>query len=482
MAFFALSHFWSFGDGTTSTEENPVHTYRMPGVYIWRHTVTDRFGRSGTVTGTIRVYDFDYLGGINVNKTDMCMRFAIPQQPQQGKGWSLYDDVNEGQRTFDWPYPMAVVGTVQIIDDNDQARLIVIDSNTFRHYELGVLDHWIDGEDQYGGSEIESEVLFREHTAPVGATAKIKHSQSHIDIKPWQKDLRGASGYTEEGFRNCFEADYYARVDSTDQDAAITKQIPLHGQLVFDRHLLSEFLQEGVVLRGAPWRVISVQQWFTQQDTAAAPPKKKMTEMQWSMELSQPVVWFPRTVNTGMNFATAIEAVGSVAGILTGPDSLARSAFVFGATDSFTVPNIGNLVADITLSSWVLNPTSGAVIFNLATGNLTVTLSLAAGVWQLTWSDSVNTGVFDLSGDLSAWTLLTVVKRGDTITVYENYTLVNTVSLTDSSITYGGRLVFGGPVGWFDCRILDKALSTDAIEYVYKDVTENNGNTVCPVF
>src|SRR5205823_14847945 len=33
--------FWEFGDGTTSTQQNPLHTYSTPGFYVVKLTVTN---------------------------------------------------------------------------------------------------------------------------------------------------------------------------------------------------------------------------------------------------------------------------------------------------------------------------------------------------------------------------------------------------------------------------------------------------------
>lgn len=46
---------WSFGDGTTSTEPNPIHTYQTNGVYAATLTVTDANGKTGKAGVTIVV-------------------------------------------------------------------------------------------------------------------------------------------------------------------------------------------------------------------------------------------------------------------------------------------------------------------------------------------------------------------------------------------------------------------------------------------
>ncbi|MEV7866164.1 ThuA domain-containing protein [Streptomyces sp. NPDC088124] len=45
-----LSYAWDFGDGATSTDANPVHTYRKNGTYTARLTVTDPTERTGTAS------------------------------------------------------------------------------------------------------------------------------------------------------------------------------------------------------------------------------------------------------------------------------------------------------------------------------------------------------------------------------------------------------------------------------------------------
>lgn len=45
-----VSHTWAFGDGGTSTEANPSHTYNEPGIFDVSLTVTDEQGNSDTIT------------------------------------------------------------------------------------------------------------------------------------------------------------------------------------------------------------------------------------------------------------------------------------------------------------------------------------------------------------------------------------------------------------------------------------------------
>ncbi|MGI5238369.1 galactose-binding domain-containing protein [Dactylosporangium sp. CA-139066] len=51
----ALTYQWAFGDGGTSTQANPSHTYTTNGTYTARLTVTDPAGNSGSASATVTV-------------------------------------------------------------------------------------------------------------------------------------------------------------------------------------------------------------------------------------------------------------------------------------------------------------------------------------------------------------------------------------------------------------------------------------------
>ncbi|MBK7968083.1 MAG: PKD domain-containing protein [Bacteroidetes bacterium] len=48
---------WNFGDGTVSTDQNPVHTYNAPGVYTASLLVASTNGCSDSITAQVQVYD-----------------------------------------------------------------------------------------------------------------------------------------------------------------------------------------------------------------------------------------------------------------------------------------------------------------------------------------------------------------------------------------------------------------------------------------
>ncbi len=52
-------YYWEFGDGETSTEQNPSHIYDKPGDYNYTLTVTDAEGAQDSYTGSIEIIEAD---------------------------------------------------------------------------------------------------------------------------------------------------------------------------------------------------------------------------------------------------------------------------------------------------------------------------------------------------------------------------------------------------------------------------------------
>ena len=476
MAGLPVRWHWSFGDGTTSAEKEPRHTFRMPGYYRVILTVWDADNESATASEWITVYDWDYLGGINVAKTTECIRHAIPQVPGQGKGWSDYNGVSSGVDSGNWPFPEAVVGTCKIIDSNDDVRQLVLDSNSWRWFEIGRRDVWRDGEGEYAGSEIESEILFRRNVPSIRATASLRHGQSHLFFEPWNSEVRNTARYDENGFPRTMEVDLFIRADGGISDAAVTMDVPRRGQLIFDRHIESEALQQGCRIRGAPWRLPEVQMWYKQLDSGAAPPYKIMSESDWSYEFTGPLLWMTRNQIPNMNMATASAFGGSYAGTVAGPDGQARTGVAFGATDSFWVSSIGDLNTDFTLICWVRNPSANVNLFNFANGG---TLQLAL-TGTLNWSDASNSINFNTTGSLAGWNQFVVMRSGDNMIAYQNGSLLNTVAMTNPDLTYNGRVTLASNCSLAFVYILERALTADAIEWAYNDVVQNQANSMEP--
>ncbi len=75
----AVEYFWDFGDGTTSTQRDPEHTYREMGIYEISLTITTADGCTNTFTGTINLTNQNFTGApayLETTDTDEVQAFA----------------------------------------------------------------------------------------------------------------------------------------------------------------------------------------------------------------------------------------------------------------------------------------------------------------------------------------------------------------------------------------------------------------------
>jgi hypothetical protein len=100
---------WEFGDGGTSTERNPVHTYETEGTYEAGLVVTDAAGRSAQATVIVEVDPNPYGPGIVAQINFQPAGFPVPDgytadtgaeySETRGYGW----DTRLDQREYDTP-------------------------------------------------------------------------------------------------------------------------------------------------------------------------------------------------------------------------------------------------------------------------------------------------------------------------------------------------------------------------------------------
>jgi len=123
----AETYFWDFGDGNTSTEENPVHTYSMDGTYVVTLTATSAAGESTTeqtiIISTNSVFSMMVLhgGGSKTWKLNPAAG-ALAVGPGEGSSewWaSSADDVTVRACTFDDTYTFDTDGNFTYATNGD---------------------------------------------------------------------------------------------------------------------------------------------------------------------------------------------------------------------------------------------------------------------------------------------------------------------------------------------------------------------------
>ncbi len=92
-----FTYYWEFGDGDTSTQQNPTHTYLDQGVYEANLTVTDDDGDSDTTTITMYVLDMPPVADAGPDRTVT----IIDVVTFDGSQSSTYPD---SMATYDWDF------------------------------------------------------------------------------------------------------------------------------------------------------------------------------------------------------------------------------------------------------------------------------------------------------------------------------------------------------------------------------------------
>jgi PKD repeat protein/photosystem II stability/assembly factor-like uncharacterized protein len=80
---------WDFGDGNTSVQQNPSHSFNSDGLYTVKLTVTEN-----GVSESMEKIDYINVGGIGFNDIDLSMHLRIYPNPTKGNG-NLYIDFEQ---------------------------------------------------------------------------------------------------------------------------------------------------------------------------------------------------------------------------------------------------------------------------------------------------------------------------------------------------------------------------------------------------
>lgn len=385
-------------------------------------------------------------------------------RPQQGIGWSQFGGPVSARSTV-WPYPEARVGGLRVIDDANESHLLIWDSYDGIPRKFGNPDNFTDDAEEYQGTEIEAAIKFKED---IGSAEHfiLENSEQHTHFRPESE---------ERGFRDDFAVTLINHVDGSPTANATARSVPTDGDITYDKTQEGHRQQMELRTTASEWKLVERRTYYVAKDRAAAPSGLLMSEIDWQEELSVPILWLSRGTALALNRIDNTTLTGTFFGATTGPDAYEQSAIRFNAAGSLTWA-MTNVLGDFTMMAW-LNQSSAFDIFRI--GNM----SLRWIQPDVVWADAGNVFDAETTNDGTTWLHIAVRRQESTLTIYVNGVAVSTNVLGPFNNVSGDVVIGNAQTGdIFDVRIFDSALSSDAIAYAYRDVNENSGDAICPVW
>jgi PKD repeat protein len=444
---------WTFGDGSSSTQSRPKHTYMAPGIYTVSLTLTDEYGNTYTFTKIDYIYVYGYpIGseGLVSGHTDVCYRHSV--KPSQGQGITPFNDK--------WVWPMVLCATAKGYTENHENLSLVINAEDMKIYRIGIPELWTDREGTYEEAEIPTESMLPEIMSRYGEHENVRHVETHALVRSWdEKNYRGKEGYTPEGLRNAQELSIEV-FQSGEQIIPATKlrKVNNGGDYAFMKEVEARRIQLKLKTTTSAFRITRVAAHCQELDHRTPPQLNDIPEKQYQKEFSAPDLWFSRNKPTIYTNRGDLTIWTGAAVASTGPDnktSAFNSAGVSGVL-SYTA-------GDFTISGWLNG--AGTLFTAQVAGGGVVTVEIVGT--NLRFTDGINTAIVALY-TLVGWVNVTVVRTGPNIELYENGRLKLVQPLT-SVLAYGGATTIVIGMG-FDIRRIPRAISGNAVYFYYESV------------
>lgn len=126
LTYMTTTYFWDFGDGTTSTLQNPKHAYLSPGIYNVCHTINYQNGCGNTICNQVKAISLsDCMAFIeNKQQSDSIIFDAIANGNNPTYSWN-FGDTSSASNTSTMKSPAHVYSSPGIY----KVRLDVITSD-----------------------------------------------------------------------------------------------------------------------------------------------------------------------------------------------------------------------------------------------------------------------------------------------------------------------------------------------------------------
>ena len=454
---------WLFGDGSFSTEKNPVHIYVNPGIYTVSCTAWDEYGNEYYVIKEDYIYVYDTtIGGqfgLLSGTTDFCFKHAV--KASQGQGITPVGGAG-------WVWPLLTAGVPKGIGDNNEWISLVVDAETMQIFRIGIPELWTDRTGTYEQQEIPCEAMLPEIESRYGPHENVRHVETHVSMRPYdEREYRGKEGYDSEGFRIGHELSIEAYANG-EQIVPATKlrSVKRDGDYALLKELEAKRMQVKLKYSTSAFRTTEISTHCQEIDHRTPPQLNDVPEKQWQREFAFPDLWLSRRgggANLNTNRADGTEWAGDYV-VAAGPDGKSSSAFLStGLTEE-----LGYVTGDFMLSGWMTG--NGVLFSGQIAGAGAVALSIVGGV--LIFDDGTDNVQYTLSQS-TTWRHIAIIRRGKNLEVYEAGSL-RMVQALSAVRSYGGNCIIGNG-SCFDVRRFSRAISAEAMYFYYESVLDGGG-------
>lgn len=420
---YITSYLWYFGDGFTSSERRPSHTYQMSGVYETALKITFVDGSTEMVSGDNVVVtdseDDSYLSFLDTHNKSY--RFGLDYS--EGLGISE----NSGD---DWVRPEAQTGVCKIIDEKGFQKTIVYDYRDGKFWDItnregatnsGLVDIWTDksSDASDNGTDIEQQIWFKEDRGTYEHFF-LENNENHLYFRPI------------DSFPDNTLVDYYtyADDDKINHKSLVNDLKPPTFDFCFDKRFDANRIQQLLRVNKAKIRLVGRHTYYKVSDRASRLSNRLTEESTYQDILaSNMILWFSR----GTDLYDRINGVQYNVDYtnVNGPDDKGDSGF--------------NLSTDLQLSN--ISTSDGYIIlWTTEASNFLDDFSALNGIHMT------------IGGNYDGWT---AVYYGGSIPA--NITLPHNYDI-------------------FDFRIYDTNIDETTITYYEEDVTTFNGVNTCPMY
>jgi len=376
------SYLWDFGDGRSSTEEAPEHTYIFPGTYDITLSVVfvGREERTLTKIGYITVVEkeaVDYFSEARwtMDYTTEMRGWRHAILPEQGIGF--YEIPLSGG-----PLPRARTGLVTVLDKKSMARGYVMDYKSGYYYDVttrngpdgsGMIKVWKSkvGYDGSGGTDFNRWVAFP-HDSGSSERIFIRLLEGHIYVQP----------YDDTGIPADLELSVDTLVDK-ESIGAFVANVPITHDIFTDRVAEGNLVQHRVIANGGGHVITGREHIYRSVDKASRVINNNH-ESQNQKLLAKPSVWVDVLRSTIRSRVT---------GALTGWTNAVASG-TLSRTKSVSLPVLGDYII-VTPSgastASLLFMAKGTVAVTVGGGGVSVESTLLFDGWYLHYTEEFGT-------------------------------------------------------------------------------------------